>query len=195
METGERERWNERHRAGSVRPPSDFLLEVASRLPRGRCIDLAAGRGAEALFMAELGYRVDAIDLSIEGLERTRAEACRRRLSLNLLVADLTAYPLPVARYDVVLCFHYLDRDLWPAMARAMRPSGALVLQNFTLERKRLRPDFPEAYCLSRGELLRAFPGLRIALYREMPGEETASLLAFRPPDSGGPRAAGFREA
>ena len=35
-------------------------------------------------------------------------------------------------------------------------------------------------FCLARGELLGAFPSLRVAIYRESPGEDTASLLAFR---------------
>jgi SAM-dependent methyltransferase len=156
------------------------LVSCIDHLPPGRCLDLAAGRGGNALFMAERGYSVDALDWSPLGLRLARAEALRRNVGLNFVVADLTTHPLPQGCYDVVLCFRYLERSLWPAMARALRPGGALLVETFTEEHRRGRNDFPPEFCLGPGELLRAFPGLRIAVYREMPGEEAASLLAFR---------------
>jgi hypothetical protein len=65
-------------------------------------------------------------------------------------------------------------------MARALKPGGALLLETFTEEYLMTRPDFPREFCLAPGELLGAFPELRVAIYREMSGERAASLLAFR---------------
>lgn len=221
-ERGSRSSWDSKHknteRLGSPQP---FLLSLIDELPRGRCLDLAAGRGANALFMARRGYRVDAVDWSFEALRRAAGEASRqdRRLTqpnssnqlndarmgsqarltrldvsnqakrrqnrllpaLNFLVADLTSYPLPVARYDVLLCFRYLERSLWQDMERALRPGGAFLMETFTERHRRDHPDFPAAYCLAPGELRRAFPLLKVALYHESRNEGAASLFALRP--------------
>jgi tellurite methyltransferase len=177
-----RHRWDHKHRnAGEADSPAPFLLEVAGAIPKGRCLDLAAGRGGNALFMARRGYLVDGVDWSFEGLAALRSRVSGSDLQLNLVAADLTSFPLPEERYNVLICFRYLQRDLWPAMARALKPGGALVMETFTVERVKSRPNFPAEYCLEPGELRAAFPELRVEIYREEPGHETASILAFRP--------------
>lgn len=179
----ERLRWDENHHSrGDAREPASFLRDVAPHLPPGRCLDVAAGRGRNALFLAEHGHPVDAIDLSYVRLRELQSDARRRRLPVHALVADLEDYPLPRSRYAIVLCFRYLHRDLWPSMEEALTPGGALVLETFTEAHLRRRPDFPASYCLRPRELLDAFPRLQIGLYRELPGANLASLLAFRLP-------------
>lgn len=165
-----------------VGPGRPFLVEVAEQLPGGCCLDIAAGRGGNALFMARRGYRVDAVDWNVERLMVAQSAAVRQGVRLNLIAADMTAYRLGLERYDVVLCFRYLERGIFPAMARALKPGGALVFETFTRAYRKIRPDFPLPYCLEPGELLRAFPGLHVALYRELPMQDTAALLAFRQP-------------
>jgi SAM-dependent methyltransferase len=132
--------------------------------------------------MAQAGYSVDAFDWSFEGLCILQNKASAWGLRINLVAADLTSFPLPESRYDVLLCFRYLERSLWPTMVRALKPGGALVMETFTTERLKTKPDFPREYCLEPGELEHAFPELRVEIYRELSGEETASILAFRPP-------------
>jgi hypothetical protein len=53
-------------------------------------------------------------------------------------------------------------------------------METYTIERLKSHPDFPREYCLEPGELLGAFPGFRVALYREIPPQETASILALK---------------
>ena len=182
--TSQRRRWDAKHSAKEgPGDPTPFLVSSVKHLPPGppgRCLDLAAGRGGNALFMGAQGYRVDAVDWSFAGLRHAQKEAVRRQLMVKLVLADLTKFPLPRERYDVVLCFRYLDRNLWGDIVRALKPGGALLLQSLTEEQLQTRPDFPQAFCLAPGELLRAFPELRVAIYREMSGEGAASLLAFR---------------
>jgi SAM-dependent methyltransferase len=173
-----RARWDFKHReSGEIGIPSSFLIDIAGILPSGRCLDLAAGRGANAALMVELGYDVEAIDWSFEGLSMVRT----RRSELKAIVADLANYPLPIARYDVVLCFRYLDRDIWPAMVRSLKPGGALVVETFTVDYLKLRPEFAEAFCLRSNELRSAFPGLRLDVYREREDTGLASFLGFKP--------------
>ena len=177
----ERRRWDRKHEAKEAPDdPASFLLSSIQHLPPGRCLDLATGRGANALFMASQGYRVDAVDWSFAGLNHAQERAVRRNLPVNLLLTDLTKFPIPERRYDVVLCFRYLDRKLSSDMVQALRPGGALLIETFTEEHLQTHPEFQREFCLAPGELLTAFPKLRLAIYREIPGEGTASLLAFR---------------
>jgi SAM-dependent methyltransferase len=127
--------------------------------------------------MLERGYDVEAIDWSFEGLSVVRT----RRSELKAIVADLTNYPLSRERYDVVLCFRYLDREIWPAMVRSLKPGGALVIETFTVDYLTIRPGFPEAFCLKSNELRSAFPGLRLDVYRERKKTGLASFLGFKP--------------
>ncbi len=179
--SSERRRWDTKHDAKEgPGDPTSFLVSSIPHLPPGRCLDLATGRGGNALFMAAQGYRVDAVDWSVAGLNHAQEGAVRRNLPVNLLLADLTKFPIPERRYDVVLCFRYLDRNLWGDIVQALRPGGALLIETFTEEHLQTHPEFPREFCLAPGELLTAFPELRMAIYREIPDEGAASLLAFR---------------
>jgi SAM-dependent methyltransferase len=178
----ERRRWDQKHRDSELLgEPAPFLVECRPHLPPGRACDLACGLGANALFLAEEGFDVEAFDWSVEGLRRLGAAARGRRLHLRALACDVTRFPLPRGRYDVLISFRFLDRSLWPSMVAALAPGGALVLETFNLRYLEKRPDFPRQYCLEEGDLLRAFsPTLSVARYQELPREPLASLLAFR---------------
>ena len=188
MESDGRKRWEQKHReaasTGLPPHPAHFLLEVQERLPRGgRALDLACGRGGNALFLAERGYPVEAVDRSFGALRELRKVAKEKSLPIETWVADLAAYPLLPAledRYRVIVCFRYLERSIWHAMEKMLRPGGALVFETFTLLHRETDPQFPLEYCLGPRELLRAFPGLTVSFYRETRQGESAGLLAFR---------------
>ena len=177
-----RESWNLKHRdAEFLGEPAPFLFECRRHLPPGRALDLACGLGANALYLAEEGYRVEAFDWSLEGLRKLEAAAKEKGRGIGAVACDVTRYPLPRGRYDVLLSFRFLDRALWPSMVEALRPGGALVIETFNRRYLERRPDFPKEYCLEEGELLAAFGAiLRVARYQELPREPRASLLAFR---------------
>jgi tellurite methyltransferase len=165
------------HETPYDRHPSTFLVEVLASLPKGRALDIATGSGANAVFLAEKGFDVEALDWSIFALRQLRS----RRPGVGCIACDLTRYPLPRDRYDVVVCFRFLDRALWPHFSNALRTGGALVYETFTLRHREQLPDFPSKYCLEEGELRGAFaPNLRLERYRESASPALASLLAFR---------------
>ncbi|HXV64841.1 MAG TPA: class I SAM-dependent methyltransferase [Vicinamibacteria bacterium] len=172
----DRKRWERRHGDfDAPAEPSPFLRKVLPMLRRGRALDVACGSGANARLLAENDFAVDALDWSVAALSKLSHPAVRR------LACDVTRFPLPPHRYDAVVCVRFLDRSLWPAMVKALRPGGALVLETFTRRYLERRPDFRGAFCLEEGELVRAFASsLRIALYEELPSSTTACLLGFR---------------
>lgn len=191
---GARERWNESRSAAGFEPfpdaPAAWLVEHAPLLPRhGRALDVACGDGRNARLLARLGLDVDAVDVSDVAIDALRATAAERAPGVRPRVLDLEREPLPEHAYDVVVSFLYLQRDLFAALERALRPGGWLLFETFARAHvvelgNRISPD----YVLGANELLHAFASLHVRHYREGVVEEPAgrrglaSLVARRPP-------------
>lgn len=90
--TDERERWNEKYSDVEFELPDDPIPELERRLatlPDGRALDVATGTGRNAVFLADHGYDVDAIDISDVALEGARRRADERGVDVNWIRADL----------------------------------------------------------------------------------------------------------
>ena len=152
--------------------------------PRGLALDAAMGLGGNAGFLIERGLRVIGIDASEVAVQRAKA----RWPMLLAIVADLTRFQLPEDAFDVVLNFYYLQRDLWPAYRKALRPGGLLIFETLTRDMLIDRPDYNPDYLLAPGELRNAFADWEILVYREGSAEveresrrAVASLVARKP--------------
>ena len=161
----------------------DFLREHIGELPPGDALDLATGEGRNAVFLAQQGYRVTAIEKSAVGLAKAEQWAKQACIDLNLIEADLEKYALSENAFDLVFCSYYTQRPLFPQMERALRPGGALMIQTYTIEQlgRERGPSNPD-FLLQPNELYRTFRHLRISWYREVDdgNRAIASLLAFR---------------
>ena len=84
------ERWNERYRAGEqlFDAPVPLVVQFAGSAA-GRALDLACGSGRNALYLAELGWQVTAVDGSPVAVDVLRARAAERGLEIDIRVADL----------------------------------------------------------------------------------------------------------
>jgi len=162
--------------SGPERPavwPSPWLIEIENLLARsGRALDLAAGTGRNAVWLALRGLEVTAVDRLPDALER--AERLARRVGVNLTtrVADLRrAGERPGGSWDLVCVFRHLNRALFPWIREAVVPGGLVVFEGLSGEGRGTR--------LSPGELQIGFDGFEILRERET--EDLASILARRP--------------
>lgn len=178
-------------------PPADFLVEHLHRLPKGRALDVATGRGRNALFLASQGFDVLGIDRDSEALAFVESTARAQQLShVAVQQADLEADShhtpdLGTERYNVILVFFYLFRPLFPSLLRALKPRGMLMYETFLID-NHLQYNHPRRreFCLEHNELLPLTQGLRILHYDEgshltTPDNQptfTARLLAQKPP-------------
>lgn len=167
-----RARWDERYRDGDwadVREPAEVLRRAARWLPpRGRALDLACGAGRNALFLADRGLRVMAVDLSIEGLRRTARRARRRRLPVLAVQADLNRFAVRSGTFDVVVNTHFLLRSTFPLIIEALVPGGLLVFETWSVDEiDVLGGDIRREYALEHGELPRAFADFEVLETRE----------------------------
>ncbi len=132
-DTSDRELWNERYRTGEYRhegAPADILTEAVDWLPTGRALDVATGTGRNALFLAEHGYEVDALDLSDEGLKIAHQKATERDIDVNWIQADLDTFAIPRDTYAVINVIGYYDMDLLGALNEALIRGGILLYEH-----------------------------------------------------------------
>ncbi len=110
-----------------------FVVEETESLDAGRAIDLAAGEGRNAVWLAERGWRVTAVDFSAVGLAKAEKLAASRDVSIDCVTADLCDFRPAEAAYDLVLIayLHLPAEELAEVLARAaaaVAPSGSLVI-------------------------------------------------------------------
>lgn len=145
--------------------PNDFLRAVAARLPRGRALCLAEGEGRNAVFLAERGMEVIAVDQSAVGLAKAQDLAAARGVTIETIAAGLESHVIPPASCDVVVLIwcHLppaLRRKVHQDAVRALRPGGALVLEAYTPDQLSLGTGGPRS-----AELLMSLPQLRDELH------------------------------
>ena len=133
------------------------------------------------------GFAVDAVDVSDVAVTALQAAALAGELSVDARRVDLESESLPVARYDVIVQINYLQRDLFVALERALRPGGVLIVETVSRAHvEELGKSFDPRYVLADNELLRSFPDLHVRHYREGVVERSgrprgvASLVAER---------------
>ncbi len=160
----DRSKWDAKYRsADSDGEPSEIVTRFGPWARRGRALDIAAGIGRHALFLAGLGFTVDAVEISGIGLGRIQQHP-----GINRICADLDTYEIPAATYDLIVNVNFLLRRLFPLIIEGLRPGGVLVFETF-LEGH----SPPEGgvhrrdYLLRENELLRTFLPLQIVYYRE----------------------------
>jgi len=185
----DRERWDKRYlEAGDTLLFGDqhapLLSRVAHLIPTtGNAVDLGCGEGQNAIWLARHGLRVLGLDVSPVALSRARRLARARGVRLSVRVADLSTHTLRRGYYDVITCFHYLERRLIPIIEAALRPGGVVVIELATEKNLRLHARPGRDHVLREGELATWFPSLETLYYREgfMDGHEQAQIVARRP--------------
>lgn len=161
----EREKWEQKYQSGARPhdgPPSGLLRRWLPALPRGRALDVATGLGRNAIFLAKAGYQVDAIDISPTGLRAAARKARRRGVRVNWIEADLDAYALPKARYDLVVNAFFLKRRLLRALKAAVKPGGIMIVETHLESSTPDGAPSSRGYRLGRGELGRRFRGWEV---------------------------------
>jgi tellurite methyltransferase len=167
--------WEKMYRSGErgkEDAPTILLVEVAGKLAPGIAIDLACGAGRNALYLAERGWEVTAVDGSEKAIELVRQRSAARGLHISTKAADLMAlnFTLPPDAFDLILIAFYLQRHLFAKAKTALRPGGVVVAIAHTPEpgekwnEKRAAP----------GELRQFFHGCEVLWEYEGPSRDPA---------------------
>lgn len=186
MSEADRERWDSRYARDTLvmgEAPKPLVLELASALPHsGRALDIACGEGQLAIWLAQRGLDVTAVDISPTGLAKLRARATELGLGqrIDAVEADLDqGLPAVSPGLDLVACVDFYSAAII-AQARELLAPGGLLLVELVLQ----PPDGNSPHRAPPGEALGFAAGMRVHFYREgnVHGRALAQLLAQREP-------------
>lgn len=148
--------------------PNQFLVDEVAGLHPGTALDLGSGEGRNAVWLAENGWTVTAIDFSPIGIDKGRKLSAARGVEVDFRVADVSAIA-PPGEYDLVIVFYLhiaqsaLARTL--EMARGSLAQGGTLLvvghDLSNLEDGAGGPQYPELLYTVPG-ILELLPGLEV---------------------------------
>jgi SAM-dependent methyltransferase len=127
---------------------SPWIRQWAGLVPTGTpVLDVAAGAGRHALFFAERGHPVTAVDRDVDRLPS--------HPGIEVVGADLengSPWPLPERRFGAVVVTNYLHRPLMPTLLAAVAPQGVLLYETFMEGNERFGKPSRPAFLLKDGE-------------------------------------------
>jgi 2-polyprenyl-3-methyl-5-hydroxy-6-metoxy-1,4-benzoquinol methylase len=149
--------------------PNPFLKKHIRLLPRGKALDIAAGEGRNAVFLAQQGLEVDAVDISENGLKKAQKFAREMKVKIHTLLTDLDTFKIEKEQYDLIANFNFLKRRLIPGIKKGLKKGGRVIFETYILEQRDLGTGGPKQakYFLKPNELLQLFKDFRILFYRE----------------------------
>ncbi len=161
------ESWDERYASGkySSAEPHKLLVKLAAGLNPGKALDLACGTGRHAIFLAEQGWHVTAVDNSPVGIEIAQERAKERGVQIDFRLADLEKgeFEIEPQAYDLICDFYYLQRDLFPQMKAGVRGGGIVISTIHIYGEGEEKGNF----LLKEGELRRLFSDFEVLHYHE----------------------------
>lgn len=167
--------------------PSAWIVRWSHLVPAGGpVLDLACGRGRHMRWFASRGHPVVGVDRDGEALASLAGIG-------EAIAADLENGPWPLdgRQFAAVVVTNYLWRPLFPRILAAVAPGGVLLHETFAVGNETVgRPSRPD-FLLAPGELLGAYPGLRVIAYEdgflEAPPRFVQRIAAVRSAPAGNP--------
>jgi SAM-dependent methyltransferase len=147
--------------------PNAFLAaRYEAFAPRGAVLSLGEGEGRNAVFLAERGFDVTAIDASPEGLKKLAALAAERGVTVTTVLGDVRDAELGTERwagiYNIYCHLAPGDRQaLYPRIQAALQPGGVFLTEQFSTEQLAFSSGGPKdvSLLMTVDELTRAFAG------------------------------------
>jgi tellurite methyltransferase len=172
MSSDDQIKWDRQHASSAgADQPSSFLRQIidsdAWEIPRGLALEVATGKGRNAIFLAERGFSVAGIDVSAVALGEAHGRAEKKSLRISWQQADLEQIDFPPAAYNLIVNINYLQRSLLPQIRRALKAEGHVIFETYLIDQQAIGHPKNPAYLLNHNELLDHFRDFRVLCYRE----------------------------
>ncbi len=127
--------WDRKYEEGlpSLTKPDPFFVSAYENYVHqsfrnaGRALDLAAGLGRHTLWLAERAWQVSAVDVSEVAIAKLRQAAGQLNVKINLFAIDAAEYDFEPERFDLIVLFYHLERNLFPKIVSALKPGGLFI--------------------------------------------------------------------
>lgn len=173
--------WNERYSKQGFaygKEPNDFLVAESTKIPPGKVLCLAEGEGRNAVFLAQQGYQVTAVDQSSVGLEKTRVLAREKGVEVQTVEADLQNFEIEKDAWDgIVSIFAHVPstmrKRIHTQVVDGLKSGGVFILEAFTIEQLDMDsaggpPASQSDLFMSLLELRQELVGLEFEIAREI---------------------------
>lgn len=179
--------WDERYSGAEFAfgtEPNDFLRETFDQIPEGgHVLCLAEGEGRNAVFLAEQGFDVTAMDISEVGLNKARKLAKERSVIIDTQVADLADYNFGQDKWDAIVSIwahvpETVRQYVHTQVVTALKLNGVFIAEAYTM--KQLETDAvggPSASQSERFGSLQHFQN-ELAELKQTIGTETLRMVS-----------------
>ena len=156
--------------------PTPLLMKTAAPLSPGKALDLASGAGRNALWLAEQGWDVTAVDGAETAIDILRSRAIELGAQVNAVVADLerNEFEIHPFRWDLIAILYYLQRNLFEPAKHGVAPGGILI----SIVHMNQPGEADGPFRLRPGEHENYFAGWEILHLREGPAIDPAHRRA-----------------
>ena len=123
----DKQRWNERYLDNPMpQSVSPLVKKYIEHAKIGNAIDIACGTGRNTHYLSDLGFMVDAVDISDYALGKVKNSA-----TITKIDTDLDKYNLVPNKYDLIVNINYLNRRLVSQIKDALKSGGVLMFETF----------------------------------------------------------------
>ena len=169
--------WDRKYEEGlpSLTKPDPFFVSAYERLVDGSfpnagiALDLAAGLGRHALWLADRGWQVSAVDVSEVAIGKLSQAAGQHNVKINLFAVDAAEYDFQPAGFDLIVLFYHLDRALFSKIVSALNPGGLFVCKMAVYWGRELALTSANLRPLDKNELVSLVPDLQVIDHHERP--------------------------
>lgn len=154
-----------------ARKQEPLVEELVSYVQSGDVLDMGAGHGRDAFYLANCGFNVTAADADEEALNVLAKKNSESAKPLKVIKVDILTYQ-PVQQFDVIICdmvLHFLSTD---GVKKAVmnlqdwtKPSGYNLVTAYTTK----NPPGKRPYLFAPNELLSFYAGWELLIYKEVP--------------------------
>lgn len=175
-------RWDERFSEEGFfygTEPNDFL-RVNYKLfkPGGKILCLGEGEGRNAVFLAQCGFDVTAVDGSSKGFVKLSQLAEERRVDVNCVVSDLAEFQIENEKWDaIVSIWCHLPTEIWGELYKkiqaGLKSGGLFLLEHYTPRQLQFRTGGPptEDLLTTLSDLKNSLPSFKVLIGKEIDRE------------------------
>ena len=179
MSDADRKKWNQKYQDKpqllALRDASDVVKDYISDEKGLKALDLACGTGRHAVYLAQKGYEVVAVDIAEAALEalciNAEANAVSEKITPKLM--DLETHIFDVASYDLIVMTNFLDRALIQETKRSLKKGGLYIVETYMFDEENEKENSNASNLLNAGELREIFnDGFEEIYYGEYKNED-----------------------
>jgi 2-polyprenyl-3-methyl-5-hydroxy-6-metoxy-1,4-benzoquinol methylase len=151
--------------------PNQFLTAVAKDIPKGKVLCMGAGEGRNAVYLAQQGYDVTALDISRVGLEKAQMLAHENKVTINVICTDIQDFTfVPASWQGIISIFLHLPPALrkktHAKISTGLFPGGVFILEGYSKQQLNYKTGGPpvEELLYDLPELTSELVGLQLKI-------------------------------